>query len=469
MSSASATESRARGGALTVLWQCCAVALFAAGIGWIVGGTQASGLLMLGLGLVVLGGLLFRPSVLALVAMSIVPFTGILASISTGFLAGNTTLSDVVLAAFAVSAFTHREAGSRSRRIPVFPLVIGGLLLLVALIAFLAKPETAGGVFKVGRMALAAFVLLAAARSLTSDHARRCVQFLVYATAASCLLGVVVTIIKAAEAPGQLRLWAGVVDPNYFGVLVAMVLVLAIFGLRARRKGLWIAVLIILLGSEVATLSRSGAIVLAVGVVATMIGVRLARTKTLKLQVPSRLLGLLLLGALLLVGLAVFGPGLTTKAAGRLQEATNPTADTSGAMRIRVFHIGVSLLEQSPLTGSGPGTFQEAVRETGAFKNGLEAHDSLLEATVELGVLGGACLVALLIWGVARGGAGIRRLGLSADALGAQVAVAAWAAFVAGIAGSFMLSNFLYGGSFLAVSAILIAAVSAVDGQPRAS
>ena len=77
------------------------------------------------------------------------------------------------------------------------------------------------------------------------------------------------TALRAGQAgwsSGELRLWAGLVDPNHYGVLIAMVFALVLVGRQHRTALRWLAAVLVLLVAEILTLSRGGLIALAVGV-----------------------------------------------------------------------------------------------------------------------------------------------------------------------------------------------------------
>ena len=460
MTSAALTETAGKG--LALAWRAAAIVLFAAGLGWLAGGTNVPLLTLSAMGVVALCGVLLSPSWLALATMILVPFTGIIATQFVGVIAGNTNLTDAALAAFAVSAVSHRPPSSRPRSMPVVPTLLGVALIAVILAGLLNSPDLGSSVNKVGRIALAAVLILAAYRSLTRDDAKRCARALVLSTTAACLMAFAITIAKAPQAGEGLRLWAGLVDPNGFGILVGVVLVLAVVGVQFKTKAAWAGVIIILFVAEVATLSRSGAIVIAVGMATLVLGVALAGSAGLRMRVSSRLLILILLSAVAVAGLTVFVPGLADRAGERLQEGMHPSEDASGALRIQAVDAGLQVLEEDPLLGTGPGTFRAATAQAqgqGA-RRAVEAHNSLLESTVEFGIVAGFCIAGLMAWGIIKGGAVVRRLGATGEESTARTALAAWAALIAGLAGSLLLANFLYQGAFMAVCIIMIAAAS---------
>jgi putative inorganic carbon (hco3(-)) transporter len=277
--------------------------------------------------------------------------------------------------------------------------------------------------------------------------------------------GLVYTLGSGALIDGQVRLWAGRVDPNFYGVMVAMVAILAIVGFRTERRSPWIAAVTVLLLAMLATLSRAGIIALGSGIVAAVLTVNVAGRRE-RLQLSSRLLTALFVAVALAVTLVIVAPPVTRVVTDRFALLLHPRADPSGVVRLNAFDLGVEMVREQPLLGTGPGTFRMNTLSSPDFANGAEALNSLLEVAAELGLPAAACLVGLLVWGLARGLRAVRAAERQGDAARSHVALAAWCSLIAGIVGSLTLSNFLYGPVFLLAAVILISA-AAGEADPR--
>jgi O-antigen ligase len=179
-------------------------------------------------------------------------------------------------------------------------------------------------------------------------------------------------------------------DPNDVALTLVPAVPLALVGLSRRAWGRWCwlgrlgsaACLALMLWGIYLTNSRGGMIALA-GAFFVLALLRFGWRGAL-------------LGALAGVAVVLLGPSRMAELSG---------GDESAAGRIGAWRVGLELLAARPLTGVGMGQFTQY--------NELTAHNSLLLALAELGLLGGLCWVGLFVSAIRRAVSGIRVFGCS--------------------------------------------------------
>ncbi len=167
-------------------------------------------------------------------------------------------------------------------------------------------------------------------------------------------------------------------DPNEVAVLVAVAMPACLYWLTDRASGvlrlLWLFPMAVLGYGLVLTQSRGGLLALLLGLLA-MVRVRFGTTATV-------LLGLLLL------------PGVAYVAAGRMTSVGSALEEGTGRSRLELWSDGLEMFRSSPLVGVGRDQFQEFA--------GHVAHNSYLHAFSELGVVGGLLFVGAFWYALSR-------------------------------------------------------------------
>ena len=451
-------------------WTRAALAgLLAVAIGLTVGFFGERALPLMAVEVAVILGFVVQPTLLLDATAALVPL-GVFVAYLTPLMPGQAQATDALLFSFAVSSFAHPSVHGRRRRVPAAPIVLGLAFVGIALLSLTQSEYKAEGVRKIGRIVVMGLALLGASRSVTPQIAQRAARILTATTVLAAALAIAITVARASQVglgSDGLRLWAGLVDPNHYAVLLAMVFALVLVGKRDRTALRWLAAVLVLLAAELLTLSRGGLLALGAGV-ATVIALLLVIPRSFaRLGLGHRATAVIAVCVLGAVALGLAAPSFTDTAVGRYVKIGDPSTDPSATLRLRIWDTAAKLLDEAPYLGIGPGAFVSATGESGGFVHGFEAHNSILETAVETGFPAAACLVALLTWAGVAGAARVRRLGrvadVDADRLG--LAAGALAAYAAGIVGALTLSNFLYEGPFILICILLIGALA----PPRAA
>lgn len=407
-----------------------------------------------------------KPGTLLVCVAILIPFRVVEAFVP--IIRGGVTMADGFLVAFVLSALVRRRAFS-SRRVSAMVVALLVAVIFVGLASIVNGGFYDVGVRKVGRVAVIFLSYLAAMRSLGREEAIRAAKVFVIACAASAVVGLAF-MARSVGVPGVdlLRLWGGVEDPNQMAVVLGAAFVLALaWRPRDVPGGLWLGCTLMLLVAQLASVSRGGASAFAAGVLLVLILALWARLSGRSPSVFSRSGGILVLFAAAVgLGTAYIPSTITGTAVLRYQGLLNPTADATGAFRIRLWEAGGRMLAQSPVLGVGPGAFGLALVATGSFTQAWEAHSSIVEIAVETGYMGaGLVAVALGAWSVLAGRAysrAIRTLDVPNESV--SLASGLMGATGAVIVGGASLSNVLYQPLF---AMLIILSIAVLAGQER--
>lgn len=312
----------------------------------------------------------------------------VVASVFEGYLAELDPRTTKVLGAMVAASWVVarcREPGGGLRRVRILQLATG--LAVVLLLSSLTAPaaEVGPGLVRWAGFLLVLLVLvdLLHRRRL---RARRLVEVYVLAATAAALVGTAGMLLGVTD-----RASGPVSDANDLAFVLLAALPLAL-GLRrpGASPGAWDYAAAILAIGLLATFSR-GALVGLLAMVVFAAATRLVR--------PRDLVGLL--GLLLAMGSLVV---LTQR--DRVLEALDHKAAVAGQNvtdRLDLWDAATRMVLDRPLVGHGPGSF---ALEVEGYALGLPGtgparldvvHNTFLEVAVELGLLGLALLVALLL------------------------------------------------------------------------
>lgn len=426
--------------------------------------TVAAGIAVLAVLLAV--GLYIQPGNLVLLAAMLAPLRN-LDSIVGRLTPGALSLADVALVIFAISAWMRPAKRDYSIRRYMPFLALGCVVLGVAVVSMLHSGYIGEGLRRIGRMALAGACVLGAARSLDWDDAKRAVRGFVYSVTAVALIGIATTVVWIASgratwdnADNLPRLWVGLIDPNHFGVMVAMALVVAaVWPGDTRRRWLWRSTLPILTAALIMTLSR-GALLGALGGLA-LVGVLsmacLARGMRVPLGRGPYVVGALV--ALAIAGLRIAAPHILGLFAFRYSGLLSPESDSSAILRLRIQAAAETLIADNRLLGVGPGAVSLAMVRQGLFNRAWEVHSSFLELLVEIGYVGLVPYLVLLVGSLAW----FARFVIGSDGLdnGDRLRIIGLGgAVVAGIFGSLTLSGVLFSAHFVILVMLLVVGCS---------
>lgn len=201
-------------------------------------------------------------------------------------------------------------------------------------------------------------------------------------------------------------------DANYFALLIAMAVPLAIFltqyATRWPMRLFWGCVALTLVISIIKTDSRSGLLVV---LLIIAIGAWHSRAQLKRLE--PRHLGFLMLAVAVIVPLVI--ATLPAKYVERINslsmlQSGASSSDPSLGRRSSYLIVGGQMISDSPLLGAGLGSFPFHYAQTGfasEFSENMNeidlyrrAHNTYLEIFSELGVPGGLCFVSLIIIGL---------------------------------------------------------------------
>jgi O-antigen ligase len=215
--------------------------------------------------------------------------------------------------------------------------------------------------------------------------------------------------ILTSHVEGGGRLTGGVLDPNYLAATLACSIVVASF-LLLRTSAVGSAVLVVYIGVDFIALalteSRGGLIAAGAALLTACVVAGPVRAQVIALAV--------LLGAVGLVYFAVFAP-----ASARARVTTISSTSSSG--RADEWNIALRIASQHPLDGVGIGNFQSVenqylgsginlITATEDVNNTLVVHNTYLELLAELGVVGLALFLGIVIATLAAAASGIRAL-----------------------------------------------------------
>lgn len=199
-------------------------------------------------------------------------------------------------------------------------------------------------------------------------------------------------------------------DPNYFALLLAFALplaiILAINAPNHRRRALWLGAVALMVAGMVASDSRSGFLVFLIEMVVLL---WFYRHRISKFRARDFGWIALSVAVILPLGVAVTPDRYMDRiqSIALLQSGVRSYEDTSLGRRMSYILVGIEALRNDPVIGSGPGTFAGHYARSGyavAFAGDSDdpdlfrrAHNTYLELFVETGILGGALFVAVIL------------------------------------------------------------------------
>jgi O-antigen ligase len=185
----------------------------------------------------------------------------------------------------------------------------------------------------------------------------------------------------------------------YINMAVAIALLMFPTSSRLGQIGLALSLPILLLGLAL-TLSRSGLLIM--GGTMLVVWYRLARHQGV----------LILLGsAASLLGLVFFLPGAFWQRVDTIVPAIERREDTWG-LRLRIWQVGVRMIQDNPIMGVGPGNFIPASPRYSRGEllgRGLAAHNVFICVAAELGMVGLGGFIAILVLGLSNAHRAFRR------------------------------------------------------------
>jgi len=265
-----------------------------------------------------------------------------------------------------------------------------------------------------GSLAIALVYMLSFAVLVDSE---RQVKAVIYVLAGcSLLIGVVSLLtfagypILAGDSLQAGRAQGGVGDPNFFAnvQLVAFPLVLV---LAASEKRFWlrwglVLTALVTIGSVLSTLSRGGLIALTL--VLVLIPFVPARSLFASQRQKTAIMLLLVAGVLVLFSRPAFRAEVVTRATTIFTGGTE-TGSSSGSGRTELWKAARHSIDEHPLLGVGYGGFPSVSTELlnstpgvdlskiAPHPNGIEVHSAYLGTAADLGLVGLALFVSVLV------------------------------------------------------------------------
>ncbi len=301
-------------------------------------------------------------------------------------------------------AAAHLALGARGR----FHLVQIAFLamILVAATGFAFAPDTAV-LFRIVRIWVALFFVLWAVARADLREVERLLKALAISAGVVGVLAVVLTGPQQVHAGGEQiegRAQAGFAQPQVLGMFLILALPATIM-LALRSQGAWRWVFAACAGTELVglalSLSRSAMIGLAFGLLVLLAHPAFRRVA----------LGILVVLLLLLAGgsRAIERSQEATIIAERFQTLGSGSSGTAGGGRLGIYRTAPSIIADHPVFGVGEGNFSQYSARYGLLEAGRpfnHAHNMLLTFAIELGLVGFAAFLALLVgvWRSARRG-----------------------------------------------------------------
>lgn len=432
----------------------------------------ASGLALVVFVVIALMALLIKTRYLLVAAIILLPFEFAADWVPTS-LPLNLVPADIMLLAYALSATVQRLARAtgvpreRAGRLLALAGILAVLLLLVGLASALLAGFSMAAVRKLGRIALILLAVWATPAALKREDAELGCRALVVVGILAAVYAIIEGVLALAGVETRVWQWvgplprlsSGFADPNFFAYFLALVIPVALArAIMGRKVRIWTVLgLVALVAAAVGTLSRGGAIGVAVGSLAVVTlptlfgqGRRLSRIGR----------SISIIGAFAVVAgiIAASIPSIWSLASERFAGAVRVNTDPTGVLRLRIWRNALELLESSPIVGVGPGGFLQRITEASP-DTAFYAHNSLLETTVEMGLIGGALLVAILAILVVASLRAAREAMRSGINSGVEDACAVGLA--GALLGSVVASLFLSNALFLASTACIIVTLNA--------
>lgn len=312
------------------------------------------------------------------------------------FLGGRDPFGLVVIAGLSTLLFLSWLILSRDRalkldwqpRLIIVPALVLIGWSLVSLIWTVSRYQTT--LWLVGLMA--ASVVFVVARDVFRDARARAfyAKLLVLTSVAVSLIGLVMYVFGNYDRATSILFW-----PNPFATYLLSVLPIAL-GLALRkttdRPNGWHAVSVLTIGMLVLTFSRAAWLV---ALIILVLAYWLSREKYRFVIVVS---SIVLAGVALAIALSgtrsLLGAN-TVNVAGRLAEATTSQSVTD---RLDYWREGTRMFADRPLLGWGAGSYSEVhpSYQQGAITATNNPHSSLVQAMVELGVVGFAAFLVFV-------------------------------------------------------------------------
>lgn len=419
--------------------------------------------LMIGVVLAVL----IPPKYLLIAAILLLPFDFLIDYLPIS-LPMNLMPADLALVAYALSAAVRRLARpsdvgvDKARASVVAAGVLAALLIAVGLFSAVESGAMMVAIRKLGRIALIIIAVWATPGVLTlEDMIRSCKVLLAWGgfTAIYALvegaLDMAGVHTRIFESVGPLpRLLGGFKDPNFFAHYLSMVIPVVfarvLMGAKLWTKQLFIFILLIV--AAIGTFSRGGAIGLGAGML-VVLALTFRQPSQNRRSSSGRSFSIAVSFCALLAILASSTPNIWSVISTRFSGATKYGTDPTAVLRLRIWKNALHLLATSPIYGIGPGQFLTRMAETSP-DTAFYAHNSLLEATVEMGVIGGALLLAIIVLLLSASVSAARtymwpeNYGFSEDVW----VVGVVGGLVGGVVSSFFLSNAL----FMAITMVML-------------
>ncbi len=384
------------------------------------------------------------------IALSVV----VAASLFEDYLAVVDPRATKVLAALAVGSWLVRRSRGRLHRGPRTKALAAAGVLAVALLASTAVNGAPDGGAVLVRWAGFLALLVVLVDTMRAGRLAPVTLARVYvgASAAAALAGILsYTLGLDRFTDGLDRRVAGPIgDPNDLAFFLLAALPLALVVRRPGwRPGVWDLATVLIAIALLGTFSR-GALI---GLVVMLVVAALARQ--ISLQQLTGVLGSLLVLTALVVALF---PDLVTESL----TAKDAVADQNIAERLQLWEAAGEMTLDAPLLGHGPGSFgveherwleQLPVSATSDLD---VAHQTYLEVAAEVGVVGLAAFVALLV-------AGLRGAWRAWRRDGSPLASAVFSALVGTMTAAFFLSEQFFLPLWLLVA---LGAVLLVDEPP---
>jgi O-antigen ligase len=333
----------------------------------------------------------------ALLLVAVLPYESILklGAVASGIKA----LGLLTFVSLALALLTDQKLFERFVRLWQQPLALAVVAFMLWVLVSILWASNQGAALGASVTFLGVFGLMVVIGLLERRYLVLAWAALVFSAALSVPAGYILPVPEGSDMAVSGRFGPGGADPNSYAGLMAIVFLVAYFGLLRRHRMIACLLAPVFLYGIFATESRTGLVALVATPLLALFAPRLAA------RLGWRILPMYVLGAAALVVIVLAIPALGGSAAERYMTLYDPTSEETWNGRWSLWQGAFELIAANPILGVGAGNFAEAAMEYSelivahtARKDEVAgvAHNMILGVTAQLGLVGLILFLAML-------------------------------------------------------------------------